>query len=133
MRNILTIIAMAILLSACQKPYEKAVEEYINANFNDPSSYERVELSEPVAYTGIQYAKDELLKQAREEGWPADTTIIRASRLRDKLISNGLNPDTILWNTVEHTYRATNSMGAKILKKEKWILNEDCTEVMFTE
>lgn len=124
---------MAICLTACQKPYEKAVKDYINETFNDPSSYECVELSKPQEYTVILYAMEKVREHGKAEGWSADSIFKKTMELRPYFEGHGDDPDKVLFRYVNHTYRANNALGAKVLKKEKWYLNEDLTKVINTE
>lgn len=133
MRKILTIIAMAILLSACQKPYEKAVENYVKESFNDPNSYECVELGKPQECTVVLYAMEQVRAKGEAEGWTPDSIFNKTMELRPYLIEHGDDPDAVLFRYISHTYRANNAMGAKVLRKEKWYLNDDLTKVIRTE
>ena len=64
MKNLFILLLSMLLLFACKKPYEEAVENYIKENFNDPSSYECVKLSEPQIVTLFDFA----IASIREKG-----------------------------------------------------------------
>lgn len=130
MKRLLPLIAMLFILVGCKENYEKAVDKYIQENFNDPASYECVELSKPQEYTTILYAMDVLKEKAKAEGWSADSIFNKTMELRPYLEANGEDPEKVLLRFVEHTYRVNNGFGAKELHKEKWYLNDDLTKVM---
>lgn len=128
MKNVIFLFVLACMC-ACQKPYEKAINEYVKENFNDPSSYEYVELGEPKNLTVIDYSMAVLKAKAAKENWSADSIFKKTTELRPFLEKQGRNPDEVLLRYCEHTYRATNAFGAKVLHKEKWYFNEDYTKV----
>lgn len=128
MKQVMCLFILACVC-ACQKPYEKAIDEYVNANFNDPSSYECVELGKPQELTTIRYAMEQVKTKAKAEGWSADSLFKKTTELRPYLKEHGNNPDEVLLRYCEHTYRATNAFGANVLHKEKWYFNEDYTKV----
>lgn len=129
MRKVLPLIAVFIMLVGCKENYEKAVDNYIQEHFNDPSSYECVELGKPQQLTVILYAMEQVRTIGEAEGWSADSIFNKIMELRPYLEAKGDDPDKVLFRYVEHTYRAKNAMGAKILHKEKWYLNDDLTNV----
>lgn len=129
MKKILPFIAILISLVSCKENYEKAVDDYVNENFNDPSSYECVELGKPQEYTVILYAMDMLKAKATAEGWSGDSLFNKTLELRPYLEAQGDDPDKVIFRFVEHTYRANNAMGAKVLHNEKWYLNDDLTKI----
>ncbi len=129
MKKLIPILAIAALLSACQKPHEKAVNDYINANFDDPSSYERVKLSNPQEYTVALYYMEQVRARGKAEGWSADSIFNKTMEIRPYLEKEGEDPDMVLSHFVEHTYRVNNKYGSKELHKEKWYLNDDLSQV----
>ena len=133
MKKVVLGLLMAMCLCACQKPYEKAVKKYIEENFNDPSSYECVELSEPVEYTAILLAYDRVEEVGKAEGWSADSIFNKKMELRPYFEKQKINPNEVLFRYCTHTYRAANSFGAKVLHKEKWFFNKDYTSVLRVE
>lgn len=133
MRKLFLMLPLVALMYSCQKPYEKAVHTYIQENFNDPDSYECVELSEPKEITVFDYCCMEVKARGEREGWTSDSVLTMIGGLRPFLEERGDDPDKILLRYVDHTYRANNKVGAKTLYKEEWYLNEDMTEVTSIE
>lgn len=129
-RKMCITLPSVLLLCACQKPYEKAVKDYIQEHFNDPESYECVELSEPKAITLFDYYVRSVREKAQKEDWPFDSICDKIGKIRPFLEEQGEDPNKVLLRYVEHTYRANNRLGGKLLKKEKWYLNDDLTEVI---
>ena len=117
------------MLVGCKENYEKAVDNYIQENFNDPSSYERVELSKPQEITTVLYAMELVREKGKAEGWSADSIFNKTMEIRPYLEAKGDDPDKVILRYVEHTYRANNRYGSKVLHKEKWYLNDDLTKV----
>lgn len=134
MRAAVVVIGMMLCLCSCQQsPQEKAVEEYIQNNFNDPSSYERVKLSKVQNETLIFHALEMLWAQKKENGWSDDYVAEKQKGLRSFMESKGWNPDSVIYRYVDHSYRSNNALGAKILHHERWYLNEDLTTVVRIE
>lgn len=133
MKNLFILLFSMLLLFACKKPYEEAVENYIKENFNDPSSYECVKLSEPQNVTLFDFAIASIREKGEKNGWCSDTIWSKIGQYREYLQEQGEDPHKVLLRYVEHTYRANNKVGAKILVREKWYLNEDMTEVTSVE
>lgn len=129
MKKLIAILVLGIALTACQESYKKAVDDYVKQNFNDPESYECVELGQPQEYTIVLYAMEQVRAKGRAEGWSADSIFNKTMEIRPYFESLGSNPDSVLFRFVEHTYRANNAMGAKVLHKEKWYLNDDLTAI----
>lgn len=132
MRAVL-IIGALLFLCSCQEPYEKAVKQYVQDNFYDPSSYECVELSDVQEMTVIVYGMEKVRERGKQEGWSADSIDNKMLGLRPFFIEQGDDPDKVLFRYVDHKYRANNAMGAKTLHKERWYLNDDLTSVIKTE
>ncbi len=133
MKYTFAIIFALFCLCSCKEEYEKAVDNYIKENFNDPKSYECVELGKPKEITLYDYSVEVLKETAKEQNWSSDSIWSKLGGLRDFLESKGNNPDKVLLRYVEHTYRANNRVGAKVLFREKWYLNEDMTKITSTE
>lgn len=133
MRKLFFIIPFITLLSSCQKPYEKAIDKYIHDNFNDPESYECIEISEPKKITVLDYCVLEVKERGKKEGWTSDSILTKIGELRPFLEEKGNDPDKVLLLYVDHTYRANNKVGAKTLYKEEWYLSDDMTEVTSIE
>ena len=133
MKQLLTALLVLLTLSACQKPYEKAVNDYVQEKFNNPDSYECVELSKPVEYTVRLGVLDETFKKGKEAGLPTDTILAIIDRTLSQLEKEGTDINHVLYRYVEHTYRADNAFGAKAIFKERWFLSKDLTSVYRTE
>lgn len=133
MRKAWCLLALALSLVSCQKPHEKAVSDYIEMNFNDPKSYELIELGTPQQYTTVTYCMEQVRAKGKAEGWSADSIFNKTMEVRPYLIEQGCDPDKVMYRFVEHTYRANNENGAKILHKERWYLNEDLSSVINIE
>lgn len=132
MRSIL-IIGLMLCLCSCQEQHEKAIEDYIQKNFNDPQSYECVEIGKVQEETVILYAMDQVRARGKAEGWTADSIFNKTMELRPFLEEQGEDPDKVLFRYVDHTYRANNALGAKMLHNERWYFNEDLTSVVRIE
>lgn len=133
MKQLLTSLLVLLTLYACQKPYEKAVNDYVQKKFNNPDSYECVELSEPVEYTVRLGVVEETIKKGKEAGLPNDTILAYIDRTLLYLEKEGTDINHVLYRYVEHTYRADNTFGVKTLFKERWFLSNDLTTVYCTE
>ncbi len=132
MRSIL-IIGLMLCLCSCQEQHEKAIEDYIQKNFNDPQSYECVEIGKVQEETVILYAMEQVRARGKAEGWTADSIFNKTMELRPFLEEQGEDPDKVLFRYVDHTYRANNALGAKMLHNERWYFNEDLTSVVRIE
>lgn len=127
------IIGLLLCLCSCQEQHEKAIEDYIQKNFNDPQSYECVEIGKVQEETVILYAMEQVRARGKAEGWTADSIFNKTMELRPFLEEQGEDPDKVLFRYVDHTYRANNALGAKMLHNERWYFNEDLTSVVRIE
>ena len=126
MRICLSLLVVLLLVS-CQEPYEKAVIDYIQENFNDPGSYECVDLSKPQVFTPTTMYMEYL------DGIPSDSIAPRLEAFRKEMEEKGSDPDVILYYTLEHKYRSANENGALMLHEETWYLSEDQTRIFNIE
>lgn len=127
------IAGFLLCLCSCKQSHEKAIDEYIQNNFNDPSSYECVKLGKVQNETLILHALEMLREQSKENGWSDEYVSEKRKALRPYMVSKGWDPDSVIFRYVDHSYRANNAVGAKILHHERWYLNEDLSTVIRIE
>lgn len=108
MRKFLAFLSLIALLScAKESPVEKSISEYVQTNFKDPSSYEKISIE---ILDTITVAKK--IKDFEDRG--ANTDQFK-NEPRDKF----------LYYKVSHKYRANNSFGSKELYSDIVSMDKD--------
>lgn len=126
MKKILTAIALALILTACQEPYEKAIDEYYQEHLNDPSSYELIEMSStpqvlsPSSMVTLEYGDSPDL-------------LDRLDKMRAHYKKIGKDPREVIGYYVIHEYRAANRFGAKIKQKDIIIFDKDKETILHVQ
>ncbi len=122
-------LIVCILLAGCKKPYEKTIDEYLDENLKDPSSYKCMELGKPKIITPMSVAFIEASKRAKAGEFPSDSINSKLEQAKSYLKSQRISlSDTLGWE-VSHKYRAKNSYGAYDIRNVVYILNKDMTKV----
>ncbi len=91
---LLSLLVLSIIGCAEQTPFEKSIENYVQTNFKDPSSYEKISIK---FMDTVTVAKKIAIYKKRN----ADVSHFKNDPL-----------DKILYFTISHKYRANNSFGA---------------------
>lgn len=126
MKKIITAIALALMMTACQEPYEKAIDEYYQEHLNDPSSYELIEMSStpqvlsPSSMVTLEYADSPDL-------------LDRLDKMRVHYKEIGKDPNEVLGYYIIHKYRAANRFGAKVKQKDIIIFNKDKETILHVQ
>lgn len=113
------LIALAVfcifLMIGCtktpQQKAEKVVDVYLKEHLKDPDSYQNIELGEIKELTWIGLFLQEDLKKVKANELSSDGWGERAKEFRNKMTTQGHNPDSIIAYTIKHKYRAKNSFG----------------------
>ena len=122
-------LIVCIILIGCKKSYEKTIDEYLDKNLKDPSSYKCVELGKPGIITPMGIALVEATKRAKAGEFPFDSISSKLEQAKSYFKSQGTNPyDTLGWE-VSHKYRAKNSYGAYDIQNVVYIFNKDMTKI----
>lgn len=122
MKKLFAIFILSIILAGCQKPYEKAVDDYYQDNLNDPDSYELISISKkpqvltPMSLITLTYADDPDLLE-------------RIDCLKEVCRNEGKDPNEVLGYYLIHEYRASNRFGAKTKHKDVIFLDKDKNEI----
>lgn len=129
MRKIL-FICLTLLLASCQKPYEKAIDEYYQSHLHDPSSYELVKMVGPDSVTVTSLAVFELMRQ-KDLSQEEQADLLSKYLLSLKMEGNDVNK--LIGYRVLHEYRATNKVGALTLHRDIVYLDTTLTKVSNVE
>lgn len=125
MRKIL-FICLTLLLASCQKPYEKAIDEYYQSHLKDPGSYEVVRTSNtpqkltPTSYIVFLYENSGNLLEKLET-------------FRANCKKQGKDPNEHIGYYVSHEYRAKNSFGAKVTHKDRIYFDKELKQIINVE
>ncbi len=123
------LLIVCVLLAGCQKSYEKTIDEYLNKNLKDPSSYKCIELGKPEIITPMSIAFTEATKRAKAGEFPFDSINSKLEQAKSYFKLQRTNPsDTLGWE-VSHRYRAKNSYGAYEIQNVIYIFNKDMTKI----
>lgn len=126
MKRIFTAIALALMLTACQEPYKKAIDEYYQEHLNDPSSYELIEMStppqvlSPTSMVTLEYGDSPDL-------------LDRLDKVRTHYKEIDEDPNEVLGYYVIHEYRAANRFGAKVKQKDIIIFDKDKETILHVQ
>ena len=132
LKKYILIAVASLALAACSKPqYQKTIELYLQTNLHDPKSYENVEMDTPKKVT--------LMTQMLEQ-WNDDRAAGKPTFSPDSLSfyielwartfkDLGEDPYEVIGWEVDHSYRANNGFGAKVLTHVRYTLNPEQTEI----
>lgn len=123
-------ITVIFLLIGCKPTYQQTIDKYLQENLKDPKSYECIELGTPKLYTPMIMGVEKIMLDVKQGNLPVDSMSSQLSRIKAYYEANGTNPyDTLGWS-VEHEYRAKNSFGGYVVRKVRYVLSEDQTEII---
>lgn len=117
MKKFLIITALAMMMTACQEPYEKAIDEYYQEHLKDPSSYERIKISKLQKITPITM----FIWSHRDD--PDLGT--KVSKFVDDYRRDGKDPQEHWGWYVSHKYRAANSFGGKTVCEDRIVFDDE--------
>lgn len=125
MKKMFIIITLAMMLTACQEPYEKAIDEYYQEHLKDPSGYERIKISKLQEVTPttmfIWSHEDEPDLEAK------------LSKFIDDFRRDGKDPQEHWGWYVSHKYRAANSFGGKTVCEDRIVFDDKGENIVRVE
>lgn len=124
------LLLLPLLMASCQKPYEKAIDEYYQSHLHDPSSYELVKMVGPDSVTVTSLAVFELMRQ-KDLSQEEQADLLSKYLLSLKMEGNDVNK--LIGYRVLHEYRATNKVGALTLHRDIVYLDTTLTKVSNVE
>lgn len=124
------LLLLPLLMASCQKPYEKAIDEYYQSHLHDPSSYELVKMVGPDSVTVTSLAVFELMRQ-KDLSLEEQADLLSMYLLSLKMEGNDVNK--LIGYRVLHEYRATNKVGALTLHRDIVYLDTTLTKVSNVE
>lgn len=124
------LLLLPLLMASCQKPYEKAIDDYYQSHLDDPSSYELVKMVGPDSVTVTSLAVFELMRQ-KDLSQEEQADLLSKYLLSLKMEGNDVNK--LIGYRVLHEYRATNKVGALTLHRDIVYLDTTLTKVSNVE
>lgn len=116
MKKVLPALSLLILFSCAKEtPFEKSISEYVQTNFKDPASYEKISIKVLDTVTVAKKIKENESKELYENEFDKDSQNSLYKMPKDKF----------LYYTVSHRYRANNSFGAKELYSDIVSMDKD--------
>ncbi|MDK7762534.1 hypothetical protein QP580_03570 [Prevotella bivia] len=133
----LSLLLLGLTLSSCkednQAKAERLVNEYLQENLNDPSSYECIKMGKLGKITPMIVALVSIEKGCKERGYPNDSINILLERFKLMQEKAGKDPYSTMGWELSHKYRAKNAFGGYIITKCKYILDKDITHIESVE
>ena len=127
------LIASALLCSCSQSPQKKAekvIEKYLQENLHDYKSYQCVEMGKIEPVTVRSFLVTGLMKKCKDEhGSDIDWLNERLSKLDEHIKSENLKSDSLIYYKIKHKYRAKNAMGGYVLRKYRYTINKELTDI----
>lgn len=136
-RIVLTLVFAGFILGCSKSPEQKAkdlIQSYIKKNANDPESYEPVDFGSLDTINSIGPISAEYLILKEQYDMILDDDFDKKIEILDRQ-KNILN-DTLKYPkglAINHTYRAKNGFGAKILGHTRFYFNLELDSIIYQE
>ena len=125
MKKAIIIIALSLMMAACQEPYEKAIDDYYKEHLNDPSSYECIKISKLQEVTPTT-----MFVWSHEDDPDLD---VKLSKFVDDFRRDGRDPQEHWGWYATHEYRAANSFGGKTVCKDRVVFDDEGENIVRVE
>ena len=143
MKKTTVLLILCVLFTACntnQQKAEKLVKKYLNENLVDIDSYQNIEMGDVQKISWVDlYVIEQVkeLKTMKKEGIPIDNALNQQAEnienLRENLAKNNINPDSIIAYSLEHKYRAKNSLGGYVINHVKYTFDNKLETIIGIE
>lgn len=136
MKKSIILLLICILFVSCdteQRKAETLIEKYLEENLVDIDSYQNIKMDElkEVSIMGLFLQED--LRKVKNNEIDINGYEERIGGFRKSLEQKNINPDSIVAYTLEHKYRAKNSLGGYVINIVRYTFDDKLETIIDIE